>query len=93
MSLYRIRLVESVTNQATADFAVDAQTLQDAARIVASAHAEAQAAGTNIVRLPDGQMQILESEAATDRVTRFLLVSPNGETSHIPMPSGPSRTQ
>ncbi len=93
MTLYRVRLVERITSQGAADFTVSAQSPQEAGTVVADAHALAQAAGVAYIKLPDGQVQVLEPEEITDRETLLLLVGPGGETSHIPMPRGPTRTQ
>ncbi len=93
MTIYRIRLVERTTSQGAADFTISAQSPQEAAIVVEGAHARAQAAGTAYVRLPDGQTEVLEPGEITNRETEFLLVGPDGETSHILMPKGPTRTQ
>ncbi len=94
MPIFTIRLVERTTNEGSADFKVDAPTASDAAAIVAEAHARAQVIGSNMVTLPDGQTQVVESEDVVARDRRFVLIDDQGaEVAEIPIPGGPNRPQ
>jgi hypothetical protein len=92
MTTFRIRLVERITNQGSADFQVEAQSAEEAATIVAQAQLQAHTAGSNIVILPDGQVQIVESEGEVGRELVLILLNDDGiEVRTIPLP--PSLTQ
>ncbi len=94
MTIFNIRLVERTTNEGSADFKVNAPTANDAAAIVAEAHARAQVIGSNMVTLPDGQTQVVEAEDVVARDRRFVLVDDQGaEVAEIPVPDGPSRPE
>jgi hypothetical protein len=94
MSTFNIRLIERTTHQGSADFRVDAETAAAAATIVADAHAGAQADGTNMVTLPDGQTQVVEAEEIVARERTFMLLDDAGtETREIPVIDAPSRPQ
>ena len=94
MSSFNIRLIERTTHQGSADFRVDAETEAAAATIVADAHTAAQANGTNMVTLPDGQTQVVEAEEIVARERTFMLVDDDGtEIREIPMIDAPSRPQ
>jgi hypothetical protein len=94
MTSFNIRLVERTTTQGSADFKVNAPNARAAATIIAEAHARAQATGSNMVTLPDGQTQVVEAERIVAREASFLLVDAGGnEIRKVPMPEGPSRAQ
>jgi hypothetical protein len=94
MTSFNIRLVERTTTEGSAVFKVDAPNAGAAATIIAEAHARAQATGSNMVTLPDGQTQVVEAERTVARETSFLLVDAGGnEIRRIPMPEGPGRPQ
>jgi hypothetical protein len=94
MNTFNIRLIERTTHQGSADFRVDAESAAAAATIVADAHTGAQADGTNMVTLPDGQTQVLEAEEIEARERIFLLVDDAGtEIRETPMIDAPSRPQ
>jgi ABC-type cobalamin/Fe3+-siderophores transport system ATPase subunit len=94
MSTFNIRLIERTTHQGCADFRVHAETAAAAATIVADAHTGAQADGTNMVTLPDGQTQVVEAEEIVARERTFLLVDDAGtEIREIPVIDAPSRPQ
>jgi ABC-type cobalamin/Fe3+-siderophores transport system ATPase subunit len=94
MSTFNIRLIERTTHQGSADFRVDAESAAAAATIVADAHTGAQAHGTNMVTLPDGQTQVVEAEEIVARERTFLLVDDAGtEIREIPMIDAPGRPQ
>jgi ABC-type cobalamin/Fe3+-siderophores transport system ATPase subunit len=94
MRIFRIRLVERTTHQGSAEFNVDAETEAAAATIVADAHSAAQALGTNMVTLPDGQTQVVEAETVVARHRAFLLLDDTGaDIREIPIIDAPSRPQ
>ena len=94
MRTFQIRLVECTTHQGSADFAVHAETPAAAAAIVAEAHGAAQARGTNMVTLPDGQTQVVEAESVVARERAFLLLDGAGvEVCDIPVIDAPRRPQ
>jgi hypothetical protein len=94
MTTFNIRLVERTTHQGAADFMVEAETATAAAMIVADAHGTAQAGGTNMVTLPDGQTQVVEAEKVVARDRVFLLLDDAGEQiGEIPVIDAPSRPQ
>jgi hypothetical protein len=73
---------------------VDAETEAAAATIVADAHSAAQALGTNMVTLPDGQTQVVEAETVVARHRAFLLLDDTGaDIREIPIIDAPSRPQ
>jgi hypothetical protein len=92
--IFNIRLVELTTQEGSADFRVDAESATAAAAIVATAHSAAQAAGTNMVTLPDGQTQVVEAEKVVGRNRTLLLLDDAGaEVLEIPIIDAPERPQ
>jgi hypothetical protein len=92
--IFNIRLIERTTLEGSADFRVDAESVTAAAAIVASAHSAAQAGGTNMVTLPDGQTQVVEAEKVVDRNRTLLLLDDTGaEVREIPITDAPGRPQ
>jgi hypothetical protein len=94
MTTFKIRLVERITNQGSADFQVEGQSAEEAATIVAQAQLQAHTAGSSMVVLPDGQVQIVESEAEVGRELVLILLNDDGtEVRTIPLPLGLTRLQ
>jgi ABC-type sugar transport system ATPase subunit len=92
--IFNIRLVEWTTHEGSADFRVDAESATAAAAIVAVAHAGAQANGTNMVTLPDGQTQVVEAEKVVARNRAFLLLDDAGaDVREIRLNEAPERPQ
>jgi len=92
--IFNIRLVERTTHEGSADFRVDAESVTAAAAIVAAAHSGAQAKGTNMVTLPDGQTQVVEAEKVVARTRAFLLLDDAGtELRKIRLIEAPERPQ
>ena len=92
--IFNIRLVERTTHEGSADFRIDAESATAAATILAAAHTAAQANGTNMVTLPDGQTQVVEAEKVVARNRAFLLLDDTGiEVREIPLIDAPERPQ
>jgi hypothetical protein len=94
MTTFKIRLVERITNQGSADFHVEALSAEEAATIVAQAQLQAHASGSNLVTLPDGQVQVVESETEVGRELLLILLKDDGtEVRTILLPQWLTRVQ
>ena len=92
--VFNIRLVERITSEGSADFRVDAPSADAAAEIIAAAHSRSQAIGSSIVTLPDGQSQVVESEAVVTQTRSLILLADNGtELQEIMMSGDTGRAQ
>lgn len=79
MANFNIRLVQQVTEQGFADFSIEATTPDAAAELVRKAYKIARAEGSSVVRLNDGQIQVLERVEVLDRSVSFILLDQDGE--------------
>jgi hypothetical protein len=94
MAIFQVRLVERVTKQGSADFRVEATSAEEAATTVVQANLRAQANGSHLITLPDGQFEVLESETEIARETALLLLDNDGvEVSEIAVPPSVTRLQ
>jgi hypothetical protein len=89
MARFNIRLVQQTTEQGSGDFAIEAGSPEAAAAILSDAYKAARAEGSNIVKLPDGQAQVIERTEVLERQVSFLLLDENGdEVRPVTAPSG-----
>jgi len=79
MAKFTIRLVQQITEQGFGDFSIEAATADAAAELVRTAYKIARAEGSSVVRLTDGQVQVLERVEVLERVVSFILLDPDGE--------------
>lgn len=94
MPVFNIRLVERITSEGSADFHVDAPSVDAAADIVAAAHSRSRAIGSSIVTLPNGQSQVVEPETVVTQGRSLILLDDNGtELQEITVPGDTGRAQ
>src|ERR1700730_4625793 len=87
MTIFRIRLIERITSQGSADFQVEARSAEEAAAVVAKAQLQAYIGGSNLVTLPDGQVQVVEPDSEVGRETQVILLDEDGvEVRHFTVP-------
>lgn len=79
MAKFIIRLVPQVIEQGSGDFIIEASTAEAAVALLSTAYKIARAEGSNIVKLQDGQSQILERAEVLDRIVSFMLLDADGE--------------
>lgn len=79
MAKFTIRLVQQITEQGFGDFLIEASTADAAAELVRKAYKIARAEGSSVVRLTDGQVQVLERVEVLDRIVSFILLDQDGE--------------
>ncbi|MDT8278727.1 hypothetical protein RQ734_21965 [Roseomonas mucosa] len=79
MAKYSIRLVQRTTEQGSGDFVVDAASPEGAAAVLSDAYKAARAEDSSIVKLPDGQSQVIERSEVLGREVSFVLLDEHGE--------------
>jgi hypothetical protein len=94
MPSFNIRLVEQTTLEGSGDFTVHADTAHDAATVIAEAHRLAKTRGTHLVTLPNGQVQVVESEREVSCQVVLLLLNDLGDILEtLPLPGDPKHLQ
>ena len=89
MATFSIRLVQKITEQGSGDFTIEAASAEAAAAVLLKAYKAALAEGSSIVKLQDGQTQVLECEEVLDRSVSFLLLDKEGmEVRPVTAPDG-----
>ena len=67
MATFSIRLVQQITEQGSGDFTIEAASAEAAAGILLTAYRTARAEDSNLVKLLDGQAQLIEREEVLGR--------------------------
>lgn len=89
MATFSIRLVQKITEQGSGDFTIEAGSAEAAAAILLKAYKAARAEDSSIVKLQDGQVQVLEREEVLDRSVSFVLLDNEGiEVRPVTAPDG-----
>ena len=89
MAMFSIRLVQQITEQGSGDFNIEAGSAEAAAAILLTAYKVARAEDSSIVKLLDGQMQVLERSEVLGRSVSFVLLDENGaEVRPVTAPDG-----
>ena len=78
MAKFSIRLVQQITEQGSGDFTIEAKNAEAAAGILLAAYKAAQAEESNLVKLTDGQVHLIERETVLDRSVSFKLLDEGG---------------
>lgn len=79
MARIRMRLVQQTTEEGSGDFVLEADSPEAAAAILSRAWKLAMAEGSSLVRLPDGQVQLIERTDIIARRVSFLLLDKHGD--------------
>jgi ABC-type lipopolysaccharide export system ATPase subunit len=89
MAKFGMRLIQRITEQGSGDFIIEAASAEAAAVILLTAYKVAQAQGSSIVKLQDGQVQVLERSEVLDRSVSFMLLDEDGaEVRPVTAPNG-----
>lgn len=78
MATFSIRLVQQITEQGSGDFVIEASNAEAAAGILLTAYKAARAKDSSLVKLLDGQVQLIEREEVLSRSVSFKLLDENG---------------
>ena len=78
MAMFSIRLVQQITEQGSGDFIIEAESAEAAAGILLAAYKVARAEDSSIVKLLDGQVQLIEREEVLGRSVSFKLLGEDG---------------
>ena len=76
---FRIRLIETIVREGSVDLTVQADTARAAAGNITKAYEAAKARGSNVISLPDGQVEILESRRIVRQDTVLVLLDEHGK--------------
>ena len=79
MARFKMRLVQQTTEEGSGDFTLEADSPEAAAAILNRAWKVAMAQGSSLVRLPDGQVQLIERSDIIARRVSFVLLDERGE--------------
>ena len=89
MATFIIRLVQQITEQGSGDFIIEAASAEAAAAILLIAYKAAQAENSSLVKLQDGQVQLIEREEVLGRSVSFKLLDEHGaEVRVVTAPDG-----
>ena len=89
MKKFSIRLVEYTTERGFGDFSIAAETAEAATAALYVAYKIAKSEQSNIVKLADGQMQLIERLEVVDRSVSFVLLDEHGtEVRTVTTPNG-----
>ncbi|WP_145145642.1 hypothetical protein [Roseomonas gilardii] len=92
MATFSIRLVQKITEQGSGDFTIEAASAEAAAAVLLRAYKATLAEGSSIVKLQDGQAQLLEREEVLDRSVSLVLLDQEGrEVRPVTAPDGSGR--
>ena len=72
MAMFSIRLVQQITEQGSGDFNIEAGSAEAAAGILLKAYKVAQAEGSSVIELRDGQAQLIEREKVVGHSVSFM---------------------
>lgn len=90
MAMFSIRLVQQITEQGFGDFMIEAGSAEGAAGILLAAYKVAQAEDSSVVKLLDGQVQLIERQEVLGRSVSFKLLDNDGaEVRSVTAPDGP----
>lgn len=84
--LIQMRLIETVTSRGHSDVTVEASSPEHAADIIARAHRQAQAAGSGVIKLPDGQSVLLDRVETKTELALALLDEAGDELGAVAVP-------
>lgn len=89
MAMFSIRLVQQITEQGSGDFMIEADSPEAAAGILLVAYKIAQAEDSSLVKLLDGQVQLIEREEVLGCSVSFKLLDDDGaEVRSVTAPNG-----
>ena len=89
MAMFNIRLVQQITEQGSGDFTIEAGSAEAAAAILLKAYKVAQAQGSSLIKLLDGQVQLIERSEVLARSVSFVLLDQEGaEIRPVTAPDG-----
>jgi len=87
--MFSIRLVQQITEQGSGDFNIEAGSAEAAAGILLKAYKVARSEDSSIIKLQDGQSQLIEREKVLDRSVSFMLLDKEGtEVRPVTAPNG-----
>ncbi|QDJ12281.1 Hypothetical protein HVPorG_05053 (plasmid) [Roseomonas mucosa] len=79
MAKYSMRLVQRTTEQGSGDFVIEAATPEGAAAVLSDAYKAACAEDSSIIKLADGQSQVIERTEVLGREVSFVLLDEHGD--------------
>lgn len=82
----RLRLIETTTSRGQSDLTIDAQSADQAAAIVARAHRRSVAAGSPLIKLPDGQHLVIDQGVPETSIELVLLDGAGHEVRPVEVP-------
>lgn len=89
MATFSIRIVQQITEQGSGDFFIEATNAEAAAGILLKAYHVAQSEDSSLIKLQDGQVQLIEREEVLGRSVSFKLLDEDGaEVRSVTAPDG-----
>ena len=82
----QLRLIETTTSRGQSDLTIDAQSADQAAAIVARAHRRSMAAGSPLIKLPDGQHLVIDQGVPETSIELVLLDGAGHEVRTVEVP-------